>query len=333
MSTSHPAMDSHDDFNGDNAVHHSTAMAIGKNAMGGIVVLCAVVLYFVFLNIYARCVWNRRSSFRRRHLAFVGDQNSPRLHRVGLGKSAIEAIPTFVYQLENNKAAPECAVCLCEFEEEEKGRLLPKCHHSFHIDCIDMWLHSHSTCPLCRASAQPDTPSDSVVILVGDKETASGSRSETEKKAPLLTISEGIASTSMEPDLDINPCHSCRHDKVLPPPTHPTKMLPGATQKRVPSVSSSPFFDKGTASTSRATLDKFIIDLPRRMDGFSSPRLYPSDDHQMFSPSGPSLISPGIRLRSLKRLLSKGKMVVPQSPQDGRNIHLEQEDSSQSLHT
>jgi hypothetical protein len=51
----------------------------------------------------------------------------------------------------------------------------------------------------------------------------------------------------------------------------------------------------------------------------------------MFSPNGQSLKSPSIRLRSFKRLLSKGKKVIPPSPDDGRrNIHIEQADSSES---
>jgi hypothetical protein len=33
-------------------------------------------------------------------------------------------------------------------------RLLPKCNHSFHINCIDMWFHSHSTCPICRSPVE-----------------------------------------------------------------------------------------------------------------------------------------------------------------------------------
>lgn len=44
----------------------------------------------------------------------------------------------------------DCAVCLCEFSELDKLRLLPLCSHAFHIDCIDTWLLSNSTCPLCR---------------------------------------------------------------------------------------------------------------------------------------------------------------------------------------
>lgn len=46
----------------------------------------------------------------------------------------------------------ECSVCLSEFEEDENLRLMPKCNHAFHVQCIDTWLKSHSNCPLCRAN-------------------------------------------------------------------------------------------------------------------------------------------------------------------------------------
>lgn len=46
----------------------------------------------------------------------------------------------------------DCAVCLCEFSEQDELRLLPLCSHAFHIDCIDTWLLSNSSCPLCRGS-------------------------------------------------------------------------------------------------------------------------------------------------------------------------------------
>ncbi|XP_059428628.1 RING-H2 finger protein ATL52-like [Corylus avellana] len=44
-----------------------------------------------------------------------------------------------------------CAVCLCEFKEAEQVRVLPECFHLFHVACVDTWLNSHSSCPLCRA--------------------------------------------------------------------------------------------------------------------------------------------------------------------------------------
>ncbi|KAK1270179.1 E3 ubiquitin-protein ligase [Acorus gramineus] len=48
-----------------------------------------------------------------------------------------------------------CAVCLSEFKDGEEVRLLPECLHCYHVECIDMWLSSHSNCPLCRADATP----------------------------------------------------------------------------------------------------------------------------------------------------------------------------------
>ncbi|XVF75358.1 hypothetical protein PTKIN_Ptkin13bG0182000 [Pterospermum kingtungense] len=50
-----------------------------------------------------------------------------------------------------------CAVCLSEFEEGEEVRTLPECLHTFHAPCIDMWLYSHTSCPMCRADATPSS--------------------------------------------------------------------------------------------------------------------------------------------------------------------------------
>ncbi|KAM7513026.1 hypothetical protein LguiB_011901 [Lonicera macranthoides] len=49
----------------------------------------------------------------------------------------------------------ECPVCLSVFEEGEEVRQLPRCKHSFHAPCIDMWLYSHFDCPLCRSPVEP----------------------------------------------------------------------------------------------------------------------------------------------------------------------------------
>jgi hypothetical protein len=44
----------------------------------------------------------------------------------------------------------ECAICLDDFNEETKLRLL-KCEHGFHIECIDEWLKKYNyNCPICR---------------------------------------------------------------------------------------------------------------------------------------------------------------------------------------
>lgn len=58
-----------------------------------------------------------------------------------------------------------CAVCLGDFKEGEQVRVLPECLHLFHVPCIDMWLSSHSNCPLCRANANAVPPPHLVLAL------------------------------------------------------------------------------------------------------------------------------------------------------------------------
>ncbi|XP_022884081.1 RING-H2 finger protein ATL46-like [Olea europaea var. sylvestris] len=74
------------------------------------------------------------------------------LHDSGLDQEFIDALPVFMYKeiVGGAKEPFDCAVCLCEFSEKDQLRLLPVCSHAFHISCIDTWLLSNSTCPLCR---------------------------------------------------------------------------------------------------------------------------------------------------------------------------------------
>ncbi|KAF9608395.1 hypothetical protein IFM89_009761 [Coptis chinensis] len=59
--------------------------------------------------------------------------------------------------LKIGKGALECAVCLNEFGNDETLRLLLKCDRVFHPECIDAWLASHTTCPVCRANLTSDS--------------------------------------------------------------------------------------------------------------------------------------------------------------------------------
>ncbi|KAL6605889.1 hypothetical protein ACP70R_041542 [Stipagrostis hirtigluma subsp. patula] len=84
------------------------------------------------------------------------------LHDAGLDQAFIDALPVFAYRElvvgagggggegGGDKEPFDCAVCLCEFDDEDRLRLLPLCGHAFHLNCIDTWLLSNSTCPLCR---------------------------------------------------------------------------------------------------------------------------------------------------------------------------------------
>ncbi|KAH6779393.1 RING/U-box superfamily protein [Perilla frutescens var. hirtella] len=105
------------------------------------------------------------------------------LHDAGVDQSFIDTLPVFNYNAIIGVKDPfDCAVCLCEFEADDKLRLLPKCSHAFHMDCIDTWLLSHSTCPICRASLLNEFPPNnnrSPIVLVLE----SGSESSREISA------------------------------------------------------------------------------------------------------------------------------------------------------
>ncbi|KAJ4841001.1 hypothetical protein Tsubulata_018696 [Turnera subulata] len=59
------------------------------------------------------------------------------------------SIPQVVYSKEFNEGM--CSVCLCDFREGQRIRVLPDCAHLFHVGCIDAWLKARPSCPLCRA--------------------------------------------------------------------------------------------------------------------------------------------------------------------------------------
>ncbi|KAH9316327.1 hypothetical protein KI387_024954, partial [Taxus chinensis] len=82
-------------------------------------------------------------------------QTSARLANTGLKKKSIKALPSMVYSKVRSdpNIVAECPVCLVEYVGGEILRVLPKCGHSFHMECVDKWLLSHSSCPTCRQSS------------------------------------------------------------------------------------------------------------------------------------------------------------------------------------
>ncbi|KAF9610812.1 hypothetical protein IFM89_025053 [Coptis chinensis] len=125
-----------------------------------IIVLISAFFFMGFFSIYIRqCAGERQTGGTVR--TATGNAGRSRRAARGLEPSVIEKFPTFMYSvvkgLKIGKGALECAVCLNEFEDDETLRLLPKCDHVFHPECIDAWLASHTTCPVCRANLTPDS--------------------------------------------------------------------------------------------------------------------------------------------------------------------------------
>ncbi|KAF3341342.1 RING-H2 finger protein ATL8-like protein [Carex littledalei] len=105
--------------------------------------LCALISV-VGLSLVVRC------AFVRRHQSATKP-----IKQKGLNKKSLQSLPTLSFSsgCQTDQAATisgECAICLGEFAEGERIRVLPPCGHGFHVACIDMWLGTHSSCPSCR---------------------------------------------------------------------------------------------------------------------------------------------------------------------------------------
>ncbi|CAN6346450.1 unnamed protein product [Urochloa humidicola] len=72
----------------------------------------------------------------------------------GIKKRALRSIPVEVYGggggAQEEEEEEVCAICLGEFADGEKVRVLPRCGHGFHVPCVDAWLLSRGSCPTCR---------------------------------------------------------------------------------------------------------------------------------------------------------------------------------------
>ncbi|KAH7536895.1 hypothetical protein FEM48_Zijuj03G0034500 [Ziziphus jujuba var. spinosa] len=85
----------------------------------------------------------------------------------GLDEAALGGFPKIIYShdklINNSKGDDEsssansccCSICLMDFKDKDLLRLLPDCHHRFHLRCVDPWLRLNPTCPVCRNSPLP----------------------------------------------------------------------------------------------------------------------------------------------------------------------------------
>ncbi|KAJ2939949.1 hypothetical protein O0L34_g6654 [Tuta absoluta] len=71
----------------------------------------------------------------------------------GLQRQEIDQLPSYKYCEQTHQGEQtSCVVCMCEFEARQTLRVLP-CAHEFHAKCVDKWLRTNRTCPICRGNA------------------------------------------------------------------------------------------------------------------------------------------------------------------------------------
>ncbi|XP_020979093.1 RING-H2 finger protein ATL47-like isoform X2 [Arachis ipaensis] len=166
-----PSSSSSSSYSSSNSASSSSDSSSGNSRISPAIIFIIVILSVVFfilgtLHLLVRFLMRQRSSSSssisqsNRYPEMSESDAYQRqlqqlfhLHDSGLDQAFIDALPVFLYkEIIGLKEPFDCAVCLCEFLEQDKLRLLPNCNHAFHIDCIDTWLLSNSTCPLCRGT-------------------------------------------------------------------------------------------------------------------------------------------------------------------------------------
>uniref|UniRef100_A0A0E0CM31 RING-type E3 ubiquitin transferase n=1 Tax=Oryza meridionalis TaxID=40149 RepID=A0A0E0CM31_9ORYZ len=186
----------------------------GKATVAGVlIVFVALTLAFVLLQCYcderrlavaASTSGRGRRRRRRRRSGSGGDGGTGG----GVDPEVLRSLPATVYSRAAAAAAAkeegvECAVCLAELEDGEEARFLSRCGHGFHAECVDMWLGSHSTCPLCRLTVvvsppplPPVPPEPPASVLLGLSDQGAGAVTMTaEGSAVVVEIPESAAST------------------------------------------------------------------------------------------------------------------------------------------
>lgn len=108
---------------------------------------------------------------------------------------AIQRCPTFDFSqmkdLSLGNGAEECAVCLVEFEDSDTVKMLPLCQHVFHQNCIDQWLPSRLTCPICRQKLISDDTEASITDVPSEQE-------EEEENGDTAEFTEVAITAAME---------------------------------------------------------------------------------------------------------------------------------------
>lgn len=108
------------------------------------VIFTLIILYFIAFSYY----YKTRNNESESAIAAAGPLPA-------LREPKIVKIEAMVFSYKEGRGSEnddyECVICLNQFKEGQKCRLMKKCGHRFHRSCIDRWLMVEQQCPLCRS--------------------------------------------------------------------------------------------------------------------------------------------------------------------------------------
>ncbi|KAJ4770495.1 hypothetical protein LUZ62_020532 [Rhynchospora pubera] len=113
------------------------------------------VLLLITTFIFAFALCNRTTANNTSSTAVVDvelHENYDDVTVIGIDEATLKAYPTVTYTRNNSSNDGCCSICLVEYKEGEVLRSMPGCGHLFHVQCVDTWLKSRPTCPVCRTS-------------------------------------------------------------------------------------------------------------------------------------------------------------------------------------
>ncbi|XP_068130000.1 E3 ubiquitin-protein ligase RNF167 [Hyperolius riggenbachi] len=143
------------------------------------IVVVAIIIVVMCVVMVVRCVQHRK-----------------KLRRNRLSKDQLKKIP--IEKFKKGDPYDVCAICLEEYEEGDKLRILP-CHHAYHCACVDPWLtKTKKNCPVCKhrvLRSEDDSDSDGEVGEAGGG-GGGGERSDESdnERTPLLRPSPTFGS-------------------------------------------------------------------------------------------------------------------------------------------
>lgn len=57
-----------------------------------------------------------------------------------------------IFEVERKTFEDICSICFTQFNDLSFILTLPECKHTFHFNCVMLWIKNHPNCPCCRSN-------------------------------------------------------------------------------------------------------------------------------------------------------------------------------------